>query len=242
MESLCTINAREFEATLKALEQKQFRYATAVALTRVGQKVKNAIRGTMQVSFDRPTPYTLNSLVLIPATVTSLSAEVRIKDRGTGGLPQSVFLQPEVQGGDRQSKGSERAFRSKGVLPGGMFWVPGAGAKLDQYGNMSRGQVLQIVSAVRELGAGAAGAPTRKNKRTAKLAASIFIGKPAGGRLPLGVYQRGADGSLKPLMIFVSEPHYKVRLPFTEIAATVYATNFENEFSQALADALNSAK
>ncbi len=39
--------------------------------------------------------------------------------------------------------------RQAGVLPGGMFWVPGSAAKMDRYGNISTGQIVQIVSALK---------------------------------------------------------------------------------------------
>lgn len=64
------------------------------------------------------------------------------------------------------------------------------------------------------------------------------MGKPAGGRLPLGVYLRTKDGGVKPIMIFVDHAHCNVRLPFSQIATTVYATNFQEIFNQALRDAL----
>ncbi|MDF5999583.1 hypothetical protein P4050_14390 [Pseudomonas aeruginosa] len=43
-------------------------------------------------------------------------------------------------------KASERNLRARGILPAGMFVVPAEGARLDQYGNMSRGQMIQILS------------------------------------------------------------------------------------------------
>ncbi len=73
--------------------------------------------------------------------------------------------------------------------------------------------------------------------RANKNAANIFVGKPAGGQLPLGVYLRTKSG-LKPLMIFVNTPHYTKLLPFYETAREVYGANFQTIFNQALRDAL----
>jgi hypothetical protein len=239
MKLLYDMDTRGFESTLQGWEKQQLPFATALALTRTAQKVKNAIRASMSVGFNAPTQFTLNATFVKPATKTNLGAEVSLKDYGSGGAPPSVWLAPEVYGGDRAAKRSEVLLRQKGVLPGGMFWTPGSGAQLDQYGNMSRSQVVQILSAVKAFGTAGfmANRSTRKGARFNKATAQIFVGKPAGGRLPLGIYQR-TDTGLKPLMIFVAQPHYQVRLPFADISHQVYMTNFQSEFNQALRDAL----
>lgn len=233
-----SVDTRQFETTLQGWERQQLPFATSVAINRVGLKVKNAIKGTMQVSFNNPTPYTLNSLMLIPSTKSNLTAVVKFKDSSSNGTPQSSFLSPEVFGGVRAAKPSELLMQAKGVLPSGMGWVPGAGAKLDAYGNMSRSQIFNVMAAIKQMGANVASKPTRSSKKSAKFASTIFVGKPAGGRLPLGVYQQTGEGKLIPLMLFVDMPHYSIRLPFADVSSTVYTTSFQNEFTQALREAL----
>lgn len=233
------MDTRQLETTLKGWELTQLPFATAKALTQTGQRVKDAIRATMQVGFDRPTPYTLGSVFLKPATKTNLVAEVSLKNYSSKGAPPSVFLAPQVFGGARQPKASEKLLQRKGVLPGGMLWVPGSGVRLDSFGNMSRGQIVQVISALQANSAAGYTANksyrigARKNLNTD----GYFVGKPGGGRLPLGVYLRTKTGLL-PIMIFVDHANYNVRLPFSEIATTVYATNFQQVFNQALRDAL----
>jgi hypothetical protein len=51
------------------------------------------------------------------------------------------------------------------------------------------------------------------------------------------VYLR-TKGHVKPVMIFIDHANYQVRLPFAQIATTVYDTNFQQVFNQALRDAL----
>lgn len=228
------------ERTLKNWELQQLPFATAQALTQTGQRVKNAIRATMQVGLDRPTPYTLNSLYLKPATKNNLVCEVSLKNVASKGAPPSKYLAPNVYGGARLPKSSEVLMRRQGVLPGGMLWVPGSGATMNQFGNMSVGQIVQVLSAMKafpEVGY-LANRSKRLGARANKNASKLFVGTPGGGRLPLGVYLRGTDGSLKPIMIFVSEANYSVRLPVSQIATTVYQTNFQEVFNQALRDAL----
>jgi hypothetical protein len=227
------------EKTLNGWEKSQLPFATAKALTLTGQKVKAGITSAIQRSFDRPTPYTLNSVYLKPATKTNLVAEVELKNWASKGAPPSIYIAPQVFGGQRQAKNSEKIMRRAGVLPGGMFWVPGSGATMDRFGNMSRGQIVQIVSALKafpETGY-LANRSSRMGARTNKNSGNIFVGKPAGGYLPLGVYMRTKSG-LKPLMIFVNTPHYSKLLPFYETAREVYGANFQSIFNQALRDAL----
>ena len=49
----------------------------------------------MQLVFDRPTPYTLNSTFVSPATKTKLKAEVKLKDESAKGLPATKYLAPD---------------------------------------------------------------------------------------------------------------------------------------------------
>ncbi|MGA4815434.1 hypothetical protein ACPA9J_10245 [Pseudomonas aeruginosa] len=68
--------------------------------------------------FDRPTPYTLNSLRMVPARKDRLEARVWFKDEADGAQPASVWIAPEVYGGPRRNKPAELQLRAKGILPG----------------------------------------------------------------------------------------------------------------------------
>ena len=197
----------------------------------------------MKSNFDRPTLYTLGSTYVVPATKMKLVAEVGIKNQNQKGIAPSVWLQPQVSGGPRQPKQSEILLRRKSILPGGMFMVPGAGAKFDSYGNVSRGQISQILSALGGFGETGflANKSFRRGARMNKQTSQIFVGKPNGKRGPLGIYQRTAEGHLIPLMIFVNQPNYRPRLPFYQVAQDVYIANFQTEFNDALKIALASS-
>ena len=78
------------ETTLIGWERDQLPFATAKALTATGQRVKDAIRATMQVGFDRPTAYTLNATYMKPATKTNLICEVGIKNWASKGAPPTT--------------------------------------------------------------------------------------------------------------------------------------------------------
>jgi hypothetical protein len=209
----------------------------------------------MRDSLDRPTPFTLNSLTVAKrATVADLSAVVDFKQVGGGGRPASSYLRWQVEGGQRRLKGFELALRSIGVLPGGYFVTPGQGAKMDEYGNISRGQIVAILSyfrAFQEQGKGfklnstaASRARLARGTRT-RLGYRYFAGRP-GGRGQLGIYQdvRIAPGvrELLPVFIFVQWARYEPRLDIKLAAELAVKREAAPIFQAALAQALRTAR
>lgn len=215
--------------------KKSIPVATANALNSTAFKVKDMNVVEMKRVFDRPTRFTLNSLYVYRATVANLTARVFLKENNPG----KHYLRPEIFGGRRLPKPFEEALRTKGFLPAGMFAVPGSAAQLDAFGNMSRGQIVKILSALgaAERTAGYSANRTQRSiRRRRKQLGQYFVGKP-GGRLPLGVWQsfRFASGSaVKPILIFVSEPHYKQRYNFAGVSASTASKAFPYFFEQEL--------
>src|SRR5439155_26080975 len=132
-------------------------------------------------------------------------------------------LNPQIHGGSRDLKKFERALRSVGALPESHFIVPGAAAKMDAYGNMDRGQIIQILAYFRSFPeAGYRANTTAKGRaRLARTTLSrqgfaYFVGAPAGGKLPLGIWQRFnlKPSAIRPVMIFVKSVLYSKRLDF----------------------------
>jgi hypothetical protein len=164
------------------------------------------------------------------------------------------YLAPLVYGGQRKLKAFERSLQRVGLLPSGMAAVPGKAARLDAYGNMSRGQITQILSyfkAFGEQGYRANITDKRKesmakgNKRTRARGVSYFVGRPNGGRHPSGVWQKtnfGEIGSaIKPIIIFVNRPAYRKQLDVPGIAERVIRSRFASELSMAVAQARRTA-
>jgi hypothetical protein len=228
------------EKTLTGWEKNQLPFATASALTKTAKLVQVAEAAAMRRVFDRPTPFTLNSTVVKPATKSNLIAQVILKNANQKGAPPSVWLNPQVEGGNRQAKRTENLLRQKGLLPGGMFYVPGMGANLNRYGNWNAGELIKVMSALETLPETGylANKSSRLGARVNANAGTYFVGRPGVGSLPLGVYQRQSDGTLKPIIIFVKTPHYHKLLPFYDIAREVYGSSFQAQFNIALRDAL----
>lgn len=228
--------------------KRQHRYAVAVALTKTAQLVKEAEVETLKKTLDRPTPYTLKSLYMERATKQKLQARVWFKDESTGsGIPATKYLYPHVDGGARAPKRFEKALQAAGHLPNGWLAMPGQGANLDSYGNMSRGQIIQILSQLRvTLTAGYTRNMAFGQKSIApqrKAGGRFFVIKP-GGRTQPGVYQREFFGrGITPVMIFAPESgtDYKARFPFAEVAEKTVSRHFGDQFSAALDQAMATA-
>jgi len=205
-------------------------YAVSTALTRTAQRAaKEDLPAEMRRVFDRPTPYTLNSLFVKPSTAFTLSARVMVKDTaGTGVVPEK-FLQPEVEGGGRGQKGMEKALRYAGILRSGERVVPSHDMKLDAFGNVPGARVRSILASVEK--------PGGKKARGAK-GSGIFAGQIGKTR---GIWERSGKGKARkvtPLFIFTqAQPQYRSRLDFAGVVERVADKHFRNEFSKAL-DAL----
>lgn len=253
-----TTNAAVVAAALRGETEKSIRRAGVIAATRTAQAVKAAIRAEMPKAFDRPTPWTLDSLFVDPARFEQQTPEARVwvkEDAGGKGVPPTKYLLPEVEGGARGWKRSERAFQAIGLLQADQQMVPAAGAPRDAYGNIPRGFIVQMLSYFSAFNAAGYTANMSKRRR-AKLAdrqrtadgylkiggVEYFISRGRGmwyGRLqhlPAGIWSRkGIHGSdVTPVILFVRRASYRPRLDFADIARRVDREVFEKEFERAL--------
>ena len=192
--------------------------ATAMTLTFMGQAGKAAADAEVLRVFDRPTPWTQKSTYLTAAKVDTLQAEVYIKDLSINSLAH------HIDGGKRRAKGLEKRLRTAGALKGSwQYVVPGRGLKLDAFGNIPRGEINKILSALQaqiDPTANTTARSKRRNKNQGRYfvitgASSLVTRK----RLPPGVWYRGGDGAnsyIKPLLIFVKSTAYQRRYHFFE--------------------------
>lgn len=231
----------------------QVPYALSVALNKTATEAKEMVQAEMKNVFDRPTPWVLNSLRVKRATKTNLVAELAFKDIHSA-LSARSMVEPHVEGGGRHFKAMEVRLLRSGMLPKGWNVVPGAAASLDAYGNMSRGQISQLLNV---LGTYTESGYNRANDKTrARLAAGNvkrnqygfeYFVYPVGGKsrhLQPGVYKRYKTGfgtSLKPILIFVKPARYKKRLDFFGMVERKVnerlAPNFDEAFKVAVATA-----
>lgn len=248
---------KEVFSRVQLEHQRQIPFAIAKGLTLTAQQVRAAERTEMERVFDRPTPFTLGALYVKPATKANLVATVWIKDQFFYNGRSSSHLHPHIFGEQREVKRAEKLFREKGLLPANLYLVPGSAAQLDRFGNMSRGQMQKVIAALRAFrdqyqNRPAKGSPTpiRGKRRRAE---EYFVGRPGGagskgrgnGSLPLGVWQRftfSLGSAVRPVLIFVRTPSYRVRFRFFDIAKSVIDANLKRNVEQALREAIATAR
>ena len=246
---------------LKDLAANQLPYATKEALNATAEEIQKAEIEKMKEVFDRPTPFTLGSTFVKYATKANLKAEVGFREFAGKGTPAWKYLSPQVVGGDRNLKPFEKAMQAKGILPPGLYAVPGKGASLNTSGNMSTGQIVQILSYFEtfgEQGYRANITPEKKAKMakgSKKAGSSIayFVSRGKGSvamtgktqHLPPGIYARygfSFGSAIKCIIAFVKKPTYQKRFPFEETAAKCADRVFMVNLSTAIDKAVKTAK
>jgi hypothetical protein len=172
--------------TLEALRKDKIPLVTAKALNDTAWLIRDKTMETMKGVFDRPTPFTLRSFRVHKASKRNLCARVDFEWGRLG------YMKTQVEGGSRSRKRSETALQKAGIMRPGQLWVPGKGARLNQYGNISGGQITQLLSVLKaaEMSSGyMANITARSAKRNRKPRDYIAVTKKRGGLLP-GIYER----------------------------------------------------
>lgn len=253
-----TSNAKEYAGWLNNTVAKQIEFAQMVALNRTAGLVKAGELKVMQQRLDRPTPYAMKSLFIDPARIkgarfrsrsstnTRMEAIVFFKDQTGKGTPATNFMGPQVYGGPRNHKRMERALILKGMMKRSEYAVPGAGVKLDAYGNVPRGTVIKIMSAINAFSEVGYMANRTGSRRSSKKAATADYFVSTTARPGRGIWQRKAFASgvgIRPVFLFAEgSPKYRVRVPFDKIASNIFIARFDAEFDKAFAEAMRTAR
>ncbi len=214
---------------LTDLKEREMPFASALTLTKTAQFVKKDIEGAILRNFSNPTPYTQRSVFMKAATKTNQTAVVWIKEWGDKGTPAAKYLLPEVQGGERAAKPSEKLLQRSGVMKSGESWTPGFGARKNAYGNIAPSEIVKVLAATSSLMDPYQNSTERSKKRN-KGQASIFFAQFGNTR---GIFKRGARNSLSMILRFsgnTSMPSYKVRLPFVKIADGSAKRHYDKAF------------
>jgi hypothetical protein len=214
-----------------------------------------AVQSVMRRVFDRVTPYALNAMRVQEAQGqgTQLKAGVMIKgaqDIAGSAVPPQSFLRAQILGGTRRWKRFEVALMRAGLLPRGWYVVPGQGARLDAYGNMSAGHVVQLMAYLQLFKAQSSGRrqnmsdkrrqqlgrSTRRRRGVEYFVQLANVAGPGGRRdLAPGIWERadfGAAGKgIRPVVLFVRTNRYRPRLDYfgtlQRHAAAVMPTEIE---------------
>jgi hypothetical protein len=120
------VDLSKLKPAMRDVFKKQLPYATALALTATGGYVAKAWQDEEDQKLDRPTPFTKNSTVVVPARKAKLETVVFVKDIA------AAYLQPFVVGGVHSLGKKKAILAPKNSLP------------LNAYGNLPRGKLASL--------------------------------------------------------------------------------------------------
>ena len=233
---------KEVTEMLDDVRKKQIPFATALALTRTASKARLNVQGKMKQVFDRPTRFTLSSVLYEKATKKKQYSRVYLADIDRKTTHKTAdYMRVQSEGGKREHKGIENYLAEQSErlpFPIVSKWIlPAKGVKLDKHGNLPRGEWNRIISGLklsREQGFSAnitAGSKKRNRRR-----AMYF-------RTPYGVMKRTGKRTVKPVLYFAKKkPSYKQRLDFHEVVRVTHKRHFIPTFKIALVQAIRSAR
>lgn len=217
------VDASDFLRGINDLENRHLPQIAVWALNDTAAQALEAVKTRMRVTFDRPTPFALNAFQVWRATKQTLTATVQ--ERPSVG--RRHFLKVQEKGGPRPQTALEGLMAEKvvsaqvlrSVIPamGGPFEA----AKLDQYGNWSRGERNQVLSQL-QAQRDAAANETDASRKRARKRQRYFV--PRHGLAP-GVYRRDTPGDIAVRVLKFSDkaPQYQPRLDFQGEVTRVYA-------------------
>ncbi|MDD2663852.1 MAG: hypothetical protein PHD19_08830 [Dechloromonas sp.] len=229
---------------LGGLNKRVFEIADIAAKNDAAFAGYKAARDKIPSVFDRPTPWILSGVRYHKASKTKPYSEVGLNlDGNKQGVNRADVLQAEIFGGARRQKRHELALRAAGVLPPGMFIAPGPAAIIDRYGNMSAGQIVQIISWFDGFERAAGARQNMSDERRGKLwkgkkvkgvkqrGFRYFVLTKPQGKLRPGIYlQKNYQsiherariahlqyGGAKAVMFFVRQPQYRKRFDLFKV-------------------------
>lgn len=195
-------------------------------LNNVSFKARLEVNAEASRVFQNPTNMIKNAAYVKAAKASEPYAVVHIKEtppKGGKNSPADVLL-PHVEGGRRFVKGLEVGLRARQLLrrlsgsgiPRDTHFVPGAGADLNRFGNMTPAKVKRIL------------------KETKKPGGKFFMFIPDGRRYPLVMHQRTKKADPEVALVGVATPNYRKRFAFHNVVEKTFARHYANELEEQL--------
>lgn len=187
--------------------------AAAKAVNDTAKAAAEELNASTRTAFDRPNKFTERAAYVSRyATASNPSAEVSLRPI------QARYLRPNIEGGQRPSKPSERRLAaSYSSLAGRAAWRPGADASRDASGNIRRRQLVDTLSG--------------KDPRS-------FLLTEQRGKLRPGVYRRMARGKLRSVLAFGQLPSLAKRWHVDRIGPAAVAKAWPAAIRRRLDEAL----
>jgi general stress protein YciG len=227
-------NSKQVNAKLSQLVAREIPFATAVALTRTAQTLKEQNERDMPTIFQNPSRWTRGAFRVIPAKKNNPRAFVARKDKVTGTATnvapnRQQYLEVQQDGGGRKPKAFETAIRTRGKGTGNFrYATPTRDTRLNASGNMTRASVNKMLG---EIG---------------KKGGKFFVPKsthPLALRGGDGVFERMAKNKVKKrLHLFNTMPTYRPQFRFFKRMTRYGKTAFPRIFRVELRNALRTSR
>lgn len=218
--------------------------ALADALNHSANQARQALRTEMENIFEpKPTPWVLNSIRVLHAKPSAApEAALWVQDQAAGKNPFTAedYLLPQVEGGERIKRRSEGYLRESGILPAGRFVVPAGGARLDAYGNIQKGHMMQILSGLKAMKLSGSDSAASESKRSLRKGNALAFFVLKRGKTPIGIAERRGKNVVM-VLAFVRQPQYSARFKFHDVVRRVAEDDgqLEANIDKAITDALS---
>jgi hypothetical protein len=204
------INLSQIDASLRAIADRD-RFAVVKALTRTAQDAQREESQHLESVIDRPTPFTLRAIGIVPATKETMQAVVYVRPI------QARYLRWLIDGGQRNFKGFELKLRGVKIFA---YVVPGNSLGLDAYGNISRADIGRL----------------QRDLESSSASDRYFIGSPKGRPdLPDGLYVRRAK-SISLVLLFSNSAQYQKQFDFFGVGGRTIRERFAVNLARALSE------
>lgn len=239
---------KEAQRALDVVSKRQIPFATVLMLNELAKSTKKRTEIDIKRNLDRPTNYAQRMIGIKFANKRNLTSQVNV--RGSVGSGETKVLGHLFSGGRRKGKGFEGTLVSKGIMPNGMYAMPGEGAPLDSFGNIRRSFIKQLIDylTANKVVKKSAQFENRQRKQVRGATSSQYfvVNQKKQGGLPLGIWQHisfGSGKALRPIIIFVrKEPVYDRYFDLPKTAGGVIAKDAAYEFDRAMRNAIATAK
>lgn len=213
------IDTKQIERMIGVVDPKQIQFATAKSLTKTAQEVQQAVRADMPQRFTIRRQWVVKGIRIVPATKTNLTATVYSKD---------PFMERQEAGGLK--------FGSPG---GGDF----SSASLPQTGGRRARPAMGRVAVPTNKVLRSKSEIIRKSDLPQGLGAKGFvIGKPGDTQYLARRFAKGKRAGLQLLYVLKRSTKVKPRLGLREIGERVVQNRFGEIFSEALEQAIATAR
>lgn len=231
----------EVRRSIQDFSERRMKAAVATALTRTARGVSTGWQVQIDERIDRPTARTASATSFKGANAGRLEAQAFVKDALPGTSP-AEYLGVQEAGGRRRIKKFEQALISAGAMPSGWITVPGRGARIDSYGNVSRSMIIAVIA---QLGSDyspgyarvIAKSTAKRLANAAKRGRAFIVVRPEDVKqagTDAGIYERQADGRRKAVFLFKRAATYRKRLDLLQAGAADLQVALDREVRRAI--------